>query len=143
MNLPELLAPAGNIESFHAAIDAGADAVYLGVTDFNARLRAKNFTIKTLSYLLPYAHLRHVKVYATINTLVKQEEINALLDVLYQLEQLHVDALIVTDPGVIRIARTNFRSLALHEARRWLFITVPVSKWRSGWACSGSFFPAN
>jgi U32 family peptidase len=114
--IPELLAPAGSIESFHAAIDAGADAVYMGLSDFNARMRAKNFTVKTLSYLLPYAHSRNVKVYITLNTLVKQEELTPLVNFLYQLEQLRVDALIVTDPGVIAIARTHFPSLSLHAS---------------------------
>jgi len=113
-NRPELLAPAGSIESFHAAINAGADAVYLGLEVFNARLRAKNFTTKTLSYLVPYAHSRGVKVYVTLNTLVKQKEFEGLIHVLYQLEQIGVDALIVTDLGLIEVARANFPSLKLH-----------------------------
>jgi putative protease len=60
---PELLAPAGSIEAFHAAIDAGADAIYCGVNDFNARLRARNFSMKMLSHLVPYAHGRRAKVF--------------------------------------------------------------------------------
>ena len=85
---PELLAPAGEIESVYAALHYGADAVYLGLDDFNARLRAKNFSIKTLTYLLPYAHTRNVKIYVTLNTLIKQAEIEPLVHTLYQLEQL-------------------------------------------------------
>jgi len=111
---PELLAPAGSMESFYAAINAGADAVYLGLNVFNARLRAKNFTTKTLSYLVPYAHDRGVKVYVTLNTQVKQKEFEELIHVLYQLEQIGVDALIVADLGVIEVVRTNFPSLRLH-----------------------------
>ncbi|HEX3020139.1 MAG TPA: peptidase U32 family protein [Chitinispirillaceae bacterium] len=111
---PELLAPAGSMESFHTAINAGADAVYLGLDVFNARLRAKNFTIQTLSYLMPYAHSKGVKVYVTLNTQIKQVELESLINVLFQLEQLGVDALIVADLGLIEIARSNFPSLRLH-----------------------------
>lgn len=113
-NRPELLAPAGSIESFHAAINAGADAVYLGLEVFNARLRAKNFTTKTLSYLVPYAHSRGVKVYVTLNTQIKQKELEGLIHVLYQLEQIGVDALITADLGLIEVAKANFPSLKLH-----------------------------
>lgn len=113
-NNPELLAPAGSMESFHAAINAGADAVYLGLEVFNARMRAKNFSIKKLSYLVPYAHSRGVKVYVTLNTQIKQKEFEGLIHVLYQLEQIGVDALIVADLGLIEVARTNFPSLKLH-----------------------------
>lgn len=119
--LPELLAPAGSIESFHAAIDAGANAVYLGLDDFNARLRAKNFTSKTLSYLVPYAHGKNVKVYVTFNTLVKQSELERAVSMLYQLEQIGVDALIVADSGIINIARNNFPELKLHGSTQMGF----------------------
>ena len=87
-NNPELLAPAGSMESFHAAINAGADAVYLGLEVFNARMRAKNFSIKKLSYLVPYAHSRGVKVYVTLNTQIKQKEFEGLIHVLYQQSRL-------------------------------------------------------
>jgi U32 family peptidase len=113
---PELCAPAGSIESFHAAVEAGADAVYLGLTDFNARLRAKNFTPKTLSYLVPYAHRRNVKLYVTLNTLVKEAELKPVIHALYQCEQIGVDALIVADRGVIDIARRYFPRLRLHAS---------------------------
>jgi U32 family peptidase len=113
---PELLAPAGSIESFHAALSAGADAVYLGLADFNARLRARNFTVKTLSYLVPYAHLHNVKLYVTLNTLVKQAELEPVIHTLYQLEQIGVDALIVADCGLIDIARKHFPRLRLHAS---------------------------
>ena len=112
----ELLAPAGTVESFRAAIDAGANAVYLGLTDFNARLRARNFTMKTLSYAVPFAHDRDVKVYVTFNTLVKQSELESAVHFLYQLEQVGVDAIIVQDMGIADIARRNFPRLRLHAS---------------------------
>ncbi len=111
---PELLAPAGSRECFHAAIDAGADAVYLGLGDFNARLRAKNFTIRDLSTLVPFAHSRNVKVYVTLNTLIKQNEIAPALNVLYQLDQLGVDAVIAADIGLMRLSANNFPNLRIH-----------------------------
>ena len=111
---PELLAPAGSTEAFYAAIDAGADAVYLGLGDFNARLRAKNFTVRDLAALIPYAHIHNVKVYATVNTLIKQSEIKPALDTLYQLEQLGADAAIVADIGLMKLASGNFPKLRVH-----------------------------
>ena len=111
---PELLAPAGSCECFHAAIDSGADAVYLGLADFNARLRAKNFTIRDLSVLVPFARSRNVKVYVTLNTLIKQNEIAHALDVLYQLDQLSVDAVIIADIGLMRLSANNFPNLRIH-----------------------------
>jgi len=113
---PELLAPAGSIESFYAAIEAGADAVYLGTSDFNARLRAKNFNIRTLSTLIPYAHSRSVKVYITVNTLIKQQEIEQVLNLLYQLEQLRTDAIIAADIGLMRLISTHFPKINIHAS---------------------------
>jgi U32 family peptidase len=113
---PELLAPAGGIDSFHAAVDAGADAVYLGLDGFNARLRAKNFTAKTLSHLVPYAHGKKRKIYVTLNTLVKQAELEQCVHVLFQLEQLRVDAVIVQDLGVAHICRRSFPALKVHAS---------------------------
>ena len=110
----ELLAPAGSIESFHAALEGGADAVYLGLTGFNARLRARNFTLKTLAYVVPYAHKHNVKVYVALNTLVKQAELEQVVHTLHALGQIGVDGLIVADFGLIDIARNFFPGLRLH-----------------------------
>jgi putative protease len=111
---PELLAPAGSIDAFHAAIEAGADAIYCGLEDFNARLRAKNFSTKTLSILIPHAHSQKKKVYITLNTLLKNNEIEKALHILYQLDQLKADAVIITDPGLIHLAHEHFPHLQLH-----------------------------
>jgi putative protease len=113
---PELLAPAGSTESFHAAIEAGADAVYLGLGDFNARIRAKNFTIRDLSALLPHAHSRGVKIYITLNTLIKQSEIKSAVNILYQLDQLGADAVIIADLGLMKLASTHFPNLRIHAS---------------------------
>ena len=113
---PELLAPAGSIEAFHAAVEAGADAVYLGVGEVNARLRAKNFTTQTLSFLVNYAHQKNIKIYVTLNTIVKQTELPSIFDLLYQLDQLRVDAVIVQDLGLAYIIRTYFPKLPFHAS---------------------------
>ena len=112
----ELLAPAGTTESLIAAIDAGADAVYCGLVEFSARMRAKNFTMKTLAYAVPYAHARHVKIYVAFNTLVKQAELERAVHTLYQLEQIGVDGIIVQDLGVAHIAATAFPRLRVHAS---------------------------
>ena len=128
MNLakkPELLAPAGTIECFHAAMDAGADAVYLGLIDFNARLRARNFTTRTLAYLVPYAHSLKRKIYVTLNTLIKHSELEKAVHLLYQLEQLKIDGIIVQDLGIIEICRNYFPGLRLHASTQMALHNSP------------------
>jgi putative protease len=75
MNKPELLLPAGNTESFYAALEGGADAVYLGLKHFNARERAFNFSNQQIPVLLDLAHKKKAKVYITLNTVVKNNEL--------------------------------------------------------------------
>ncbi|HEQ71323.1 MAG TPA: U32 family peptidase, partial [Spirochaetia bacterium] len=113
---PELLAPAGKAESFFAALVAGADAVYLGVQRFNARLRAANFTLPELSRLIPFAHERKKKVYVTLNTALKQKELPAAAQILHVCRTLRVDGLIVADLGLIALARRHFPDLPLHAS---------------------------
>lgn len=113
---PELLAPAGSLESFNAAIEAGADAIYLGVGEMNARLRARNFSVKNLSYLVNQAKKNQVKIYVTVNTLVKQDELTSVLNLLFQFQQLKVDAIIVQDLGIVHLARTYFPDLTMHAS---------------------------
>ena len=74
MNMSELLAPAGNYDAFIAAINAGANAVYIGLNSFSARAYANNFTIDEIKNLVEYAHLRIVKVFVTMNTIIFQDE---------------------------------------------------------------------
>jgi U32 family peptidase len=113
---PELLAPAGSLEAFFAAMEAGADAVYLGLRDFSARAKAKNFSLGDLPGVLAYAHQRQRKVYVTLNTLVKERELPALVETLAELEAQGVDALILQDMAVWRLARQHFPGLELHSS---------------------------
>lgn len=113
---PELLAPVGNIESFYAALNAGADAVYLGLTEFNARVRASNFTRPMLRLALQKAHEKKVRVYITLNILLKNKELEQLLDVLSFLSAIKVDGVIIQDWGVFYLARKFFPGLKLHAS---------------------------
>ena len=113
---PELLLPAGNPEAFFAALQAGAGAVYLGLEQFNARGRATNFNSRQLPSILREARKKNVKVYITLNTVVKNTELAKLLDVLAFLNEVRPDAVIVQDWGVFYLARTFFPRLVVHAS---------------------------
>lgn len=113
---PELLLPAGNTEAFYAALEGGADAIYLGLKVFNARGRAANFSENHLRAALDEAKKREVKIYVTLNTVVKNREIDDLFDVLMLLEKAGVDAIIIQDWGVYYIARKRFPKLVIHAS---------------------------
>lgn len=114
MNKPELLAPAGNLEKLKTAIDFGADAVYLGGSKLNLRAFADNFTNEDLAEGLAYAHERGKKVYVTLNVFPHNEDLIGIEDYLKELFNLKVDAIIVSDPGIIAIAREVVPDLELH-----------------------------
>lgn len=116
--IPELLAPAGGPDAAYAALHYGADAIYLGLSQFSARAHAENFDFDVLNNLVGYAHTLEKKrrVYVTMNTLVQQRELPRLIEELYQLSQIDVDALIVQDLGVASIIREYFPSLELHAS---------------------------
>ena len=112
----ELLAPAGNLETAVAALNAGADAVYLGLGKFNARSRAENFRYADLARLLEFAHSNGQKVYITLNTLIKESELPELLMTLSEIVKLMPDAVIVQDLGVLYIIRRYFPQLTVHAS---------------------------
>lgn len=112
----ELLAPAGNIDSFKAAVNAGADAIYMGLGKHNARVMAQNFTLEDYIYCLDYAHIRGVKVYLTLNTLVEDDEIREALELLIALYFHGLDAVILQDIGLASIIRKLLPDLALHAS---------------------------
>lgn len=116
MQKPELLVPVGNPESFYAALKGGADAIYLGLKNFNARGRAKNFTDGQLMAILKECRKASVKVYLTLNTVIKNQEIPELLQYLHFLDTVRVDGVIIQDWGVYFIARRFFPGLALHAS---------------------------
>ena len=112
----ELLAPAGSPEALNAAIGEGADAVYLGLKDFNARLRSTNFTYGQFESALRTLHRMGKKVYVTVNTVFEQREADRMYQFLKYLEGQGPDALIVQDFGVIAMVRSEFPSLRLHAS---------------------------
>ena len=114
MNRPEILAPAGNLEKLITAIDFGADAVYLGGNKLNLRALSDNFSFEDLKIGLKYAHDRDKKVYVTINVFAHNEDLVGLEDYLKELYELGVDAIIVSDPGIIMTAREVVPNLELH-----------------------------
>lgn len=118
---PELLLPAGNVEAFYAAIEGGADAVYLGLDDFNARKRAQNFTMQQLPILLNIAHKKNVKVFVTLNTVIKNEELPKLYQVLAQLNQVKANAVIIQDWGVFHLIQKYFPKLEIHASTQMAF----------------------
>jgi putative protease len=111
---PELLLPAGNTEAFFAAAEGGADAVYLGLQQFNARERADNFTYQQLLALLDEAEKRQMQVYLTLNTVIKNKELPELLDTLHALSQTSISAVIIQDWGVYNLINKHFQNLKVH-----------------------------
>ena len=116
MNKPELLSPAGSLETALAAFDGGADAVYCGLSKFNARERAVNFSFHELRTLLEKAHDCGKKVYITFNTLLRNEELDEAAAFLSELAKTPPDALIVQDPGVIELVNRYFPFFTLHAS---------------------------
>ena len=113
---PELLAPAGGMEAFVAAVENGADAVYLGARAFSARGYASNFSEKELEEAIDYAHLRGIKVYVTVNTLLKEEEVGNALKLLSWLREIGTDAVIIQDLGLISLEGKYLPDLPLHAS---------------------------
>lgn len=112
----ELLAPAGNLEIFKGVIESGADAVYVGGSMFGARAYANNFTEDELLEAIDFAHLRGVKVYLTVNTLIKNSEFSKLYDYLLPYYKRGLDAVIVQDIGVVKAIHEYFPSLEIHTS---------------------------
>ncbi len=112
----EILAPAGSLEAFFAAMEAGADAVYVGLKEFSARAKAKNFSLRELELVCRYVRREGRRVYVTLNTLVKESELPKLIETLGALQQIGVDGLIIQDLAIWQLAKTHFPALELHAS---------------------------
>lgn len=110
----EVLSPAGDVENLKVAIKSGADAVYFGLNKFNARMKADNISLDNLTELVDYAHLKSVKMYVTINTLVSNSELKELVDMVGKCIECGVDAFIVQDYGVIGVLKSVYPNIVLH-----------------------------
>jgi len=116
MKKPELLLPAGCFDAAIGAFEGGADAVYLGLHDFSARKSAKNFTKEELLKLLSYARPLNKKIYVTLNTLIKESELNEVLRIAAFLNEIEIDALILQDFGLSLLIRELFPDITLHAS---------------------------
>ena len=114
--LPQILAPCGDMDALKAAIKNGADAIYLGLDLFNARIRAKNFTLDNIEEAVKLAHAHGVTVYVTLNIAIYDKEINSVLDYVSKLWIAGVDALIVSDLGIASVIRENFPDFEIHAS---------------------------
>lgn len=114
IKLPELLAPAGDWECAKAAVENGADAIYFGLDKFNARMRSHNFTISDLPELIEFLHLRGVKGYVTLNTLIFTSELQEVEQYLKTMITAGVDAVIVQDVGICRLIRHLSSDFPIH-----------------------------
>lgn len=112
----ELLSPVGDFECLKAAVQNGANAVYLGSAEFNARYSAQNFNLEELEQAINYAHLRHVKVFLTLNTLIKNDELNNAISLATKAYEFGIDAIIVQDIGLANILIKNYPNLPIHAS---------------------------
>ena len=134
--IPELLAPAGSREAFLAAVAAGADAVYLGGPRFGARHFAANFREDDISEAVRYAHLRGVKVYVTVNTLIQDSEIPDAVSYLLSLYRMGVDAVLIQDVGLLSLARKLIPGLPLHASTQCTISSREGALWARHAGCS-------
>ena len=112
--MKELLAPAGSSEAFYAAVSNGADAIYLGLSSFSARAYAENFNVDTLQEFVGYAHLRNVKVYVAMNTILYDYELENAFETVDKLASISVDAIIVQDLALLDYITRNYESIEAH-----------------------------
>lgn len=121
---PELLSPCGTMEALKAAVNNGADAVYLGGKDFSARRYAGNFSVEEIDEACAYCHVRGVKVYVTVNTLYKDSELKRFIDFVKKLYMIGVDALIVQDTGAANLIKRSFPEIKVNASTQLTANTV-------------------
>lgn len=125
----EILAPAGNMQSFISACNAGADAIYMGVGKYNARVMAKNFTDEEYISAIDYAHLRGIKVYLTLNTLMFDNEIKEALELVLKLYSYGLDAVILQDIGMANLIHKMVPDLHLHASTQMSIYSLEQVKY--------------
>ena len=129
MVLSELLAPAGSYDVLVIAVNAGADAVYFAGQNYGARAFAKNFTMEEIEKAVNYAHLNNVKIHVTVNTLINNFEIVNVIDYLFKLYQIGVDAVIVQDFGIIQLLKKLIPDLEVHASTQMALSNYSAIKW--------------
>ena len=121
----ELLAPAGSMDALRAAVQNGANAVYLGCGAFNARQSAKNFTPQSLAEAVKYCHIRGVEVHLTLNTLVSDREISQVEELIRHAATVGVDAFIVQDLGIVQMCRRIAPAVPIHGSTQLTVHSLP------------------
>lgn len=129
MKLPELLAPVSSIDALKIAVNAGADSIYLSGHKYGARAYAENFSKGELIEAVEYAHLRNVKVYVTVNTLIMDEEMEAVLSYLVFLYSIGVDAVLIQDIGLANLSRRIIPGLDIHASTQMTIHNLDNLKW--------------
>ena len=129
--IPELLAPAGSIDALKAAVNAGADAVYISGKKFGARKFATNFNKLEIEEGLEYAKLRGVKVYVTVNTLINDSQLLSVIEYLIWLYKTGIDAVIIQDLGVAVLCRDIIPDLVIHASTQMTIHNIPGVMWAS------------
>ena len=114
MRIPELLAPVGSMDHLKVAINAGASSIYLSGKEYGARRFAENFTLNEIAEAVNTAHLHNVKVYVTVNTLIKEDELQDVMNYLSHLYSIGVDAVLVQDLGLVELINKHLPKLKVH-----------------------------
>ena len=128
----ELLSPAGSRASLEAAVQAGADAVYMGFGAFNARRNAKNFTDEEFADAVAYCHLRGVRVFLTLNTLLTDRELPQAAEALRKASDMGVDAVLIQDWGALTLAQAVAPDLPIHASTQMSLFTAGGARWAEG-----------
>lgn len=131
MKLPELLAPVGSAEHLKLAILSGANSIYLSGENFGARKYAENFTVPEIREAVKYAHLHNVKVYVTVNILIKEGELEKVTNYLLELYKMGVDAVLIQDIGLVKIINENIPELPIHASTQMNIHNIDGVKWAS------------
>ncbi len=141
MTLPELLAPAGDYDILVTAVNAGADAVYISGERFGARAFAKNFTMEEIEKSVEYAHLNGVKIHVTVNTLINNFEVADVVNYLFKLYKMGVDAVIVQDIGIIELIKNIIPDLEVHASTQMTLSDYDCILWAVENGISRIVFP--
>jgi len=129
MKIPELLAPVGSIEHMKVAIFSGASSIYLSGKKFGARQYAENLSLDEIKKAVKFAHLYNVKVYVTVNTLIKEEELLDVMEYLLNLYKIGVDAVLIQDIGLLKLTRKIIPNLAIHGSTQMNIQNKEGIKW--------------
>ena len=129
----ELLAPAGSMEALRAAVQNGANAVYLGCGQFNARQSAKNFTPQSLAEAVRYCHVRGVAVHLTLNTLVSDKEMTEAASLVRHAAECGVDAFIVQDLGMVQLCKQIAPTVPIHGSTQMTIHSLPGVQFCAAW----------